>query len=73
MLYSNGGEKSMGKTSTKSKDKYNEETYARYTIRIKKDSELYEKIEEFMSHKGTSLNYVVIKVLSKFFNVESLY
>ena len=63
----------MGKTSTKLKDKYNEYTYARYTIRIKKDSELYEKIEEFMSKKGTSLNYVVIQKLSEFFEVDSMY
>ena len=63
----------MGKASTKSKDRYNESVYARYTLRVKKDSELYDKIEEFMSHKGTSLNYVIIQQLLKFFKVESLY
>ena len=57
----------MGKTSTKLKDKYNEAVYARYTIRIRKDTELYEEIEKFMSVKGTSLNYVVEKLLRKHF------
>jgi len=58
----------MGKTATKSKDKYNEKTYARYTIRIRKDSLLYDYIEEFMGHsKYTSLNYLVTKLLDKHF------
>ena len=56
-----------GKTSTTAKDKYNERTYARYTIRIRKDSTLYDKIEEFTSKKDSSLNYLVIKLLEKHF------
>ena len=58
----------MGKISTKTKDKYNENAYARYTIRVRKDSVLYEQIEEFMSHKGTSLNHIVLKLLTHFFD-----
>jgi hypothetical protein len=57
----------MGKTSTKSKDKYNEAAYARYTVRIRKDEIIYEVIEEFMNHKGTSFNHVVTLALEKYF------
>ena len=58
--------------STKARDKYNHDRYARYTIRvnIETDSMLYEQIEEFMSHKGTSLNYLVLKLLRKHFHIE---
>jgi len=56
----------------KARDKYNNETYARYTIRVNKetDSMLYEQIEEFMSHKDTSLNYLVLKLLRKHFDMK---
>jgi len=57
----------MGKTSTKSKEKYNESAYTRYSFRIRKDSDLYEDIEKFMSQKDTSLNYLIIKLLNKHF------
>jgi predicted HicB family RNase H-like nuclease len=57
----------MGKTSTKSKTKYNEYSYARYTIRIRKDSYLHADVEEFMSKRGTSLNYLVVKLLDNHF------
>lgn len=61
----------MSKARTKSKDKYNETAYARYTIRIRKDSDLYNDIESFMSLNGTSLNYLVQKLLTEHFeNVE---
>jgi len=60
----------MGKTSTKSKDRYNEDIYARYTLRVRKDASLYGYIEDFMSKKGTSLNYLVIKLLEKHFDKE---
>ena len=56
-----------GKTSTKSKDKYNEREYARYTFRVRKDTELYGYIEDFMSVKGTSLNYLIEKLLTQHF------
>lgn len=58
----------MGKTSTQSKDRYNEAAYARFSIRIRKDSSLYDDIEEFMSHNGTSLNYLVTKLLKEHFD-----
>ena len=57
----------MGRTSTASKEKYNNHTYARYTIRVRKDSMLYYDIEEFMSKKGTSLNHIVVELLTDYF------
>ena len=57
----------MGKTSAKSKNKYNEYSYARYTLRIKKDSILYDEVEDFMMKKGTSLNYLATKLLDDYF------
>jgi len=38
--------------STKVRDRYNKDIYARYTIRVnkEKDDMLYERIEDFMSH-----------------------
>jgi hypothetical protein len=62
-----------GKTSTKSKAKYNEYAYARYTIRIRKDSCLYDDVEAFMSHKNTSLNYLVTKLLDGHFAHQRYY
>ena len=58
-----------GKTSTKSKDRYNQNAYARYTIRVRKDDILNDQIEEFMSHKDTSLNYLIVETfLRKYFS-----
>jgi hypothetical protein len=56
-----------GKTTSKSKDIYNEREYARYTVRVRKDSNLYDEVEEFMSKTGTSLNYLVNKLLKEHF------
>ena len=58
----------MSKTNTKSKDKYNEREYARYTLRVRKDSTLYDDIEAFMAREHTSLNYLVTKLLKEHFN-----
>jgi len=60
----------LGRTSSKSKNEYNESAYGRYTIRIRKDTLLYDVIEEFMSFKGTSFNYIVTKALEKYFAKE---
>jgi len=58
--------------NTKARDKYNHDTYARYTIRVNKETDgvLYERIEKFMSHKDTSLNYLVLKLLREHFDRE---
>ena len=55
------------RTSTASKTKYNEYSYARYTLRIRKDSILHDEVEDFMSKRGTSLNYLVTKLLDDHF------
>ena len=60
--------KKRGKTSVASKAKYNEFSYARYTICIRKDSILYDDVEDFMNKKGTSLNYLVNKLLDDHFS-----
>jgi len=59
--------KLRGKTSAASKAKYNEYAYTRYTIRIRKDSCLHDDVEEFMTKRGTSLNYLVTKLLTDHF------
>jgi len=58
----------VGKTKTQSKTKYNEYSYARYTLRIRKDSILYDEVEDFMMKKGTSLNYLATKLLDDHFS-----
>ena len=57
----------MGKTSTKSKTKYNQYAYSRYTLRIKKDTILHDEVEDFMMKKGTSLNHLVNMLLDDYF------
>lgn len=57
----------MGKTSTQAKDKYNEREYARYTLRVRKDSYLFEQIESCRAREAMSLNRVVVKLLEDFF------
>ena len=58
-----------GKTSTESKRRYNKTTYTSHLYVFRKNSELAERILEFKSHKGTSLNYLITKLLSKHFDV----
>ena len=57
----------VGKTQIK--DKYNEKVYARYTYRVRKSSDLYDCLEKFKERKGTSLNYLITKLLSDHFDV----
>ena len=56
-----------GKTSTASKEKYNKNAYERYSVRVRKDDLLNEQIKEFMSKNGTSLNYLLVKLLKNHF------
>jgi len=59
--------KTRGKTSTASKTKYNEYAYARYTIRIRKDTLLYDEVEDYMTKRGANLNGLVTKLLDDHF------
>ena len=61
----------MGKAITLSKEKYNTATYSRYVIRIRKDTFLDERIKDFMEPKGTSLNFLVTKLLTEYFEQRS--
>ena len=58
-----------GKTSTESKRRYNKESYATHLYVYRKNSELFECIKEFKSKNGTSLNYLITKLLSEHFDV----
>jgi len=58
-----------GKTSTESKRRYNKTAYATHLYVFRKNSDLAECIREFKSHKGTSLNYLITKLLSEHFGV----
>jgi len=58
----------VGKTSVQVKERYNEANYARYVVRIRQDSELYEDVEKFMSQSGTSFNFLVNKLLKEHFD-----
>ena len=57
-----------GKTSSWSKDRYNERVYARYSIRIRKDTDLHLDIKNFMRKKDASLNGLVTDLLDKHFS-----
>lgn len=61
----------MSKTSTKAKDKYNEAHYARYTFRVRVDDPLHDDIKEFKNQKGTSLNFLIEKLLRQHFLQEN--
>jgi len=57
------------KTSTESKRRYNKGAYTTHLYVYRKNSMLAECIQEFKSHKGTSLNYLITELLSKHFDV----
>jgi len=58
-----------GKTSTESKRQYNKTAYATHLYVYRKNSELSMRIQKFKSYKGTSLNYLITKLLSTHFGV----
>lgn len=53
----------MGKTSSKVKDRYNEKTYDRITLRVKKGEK--ETIEKHAQGKGQSLNGYINGLIKK--------
>lgn len=56
-----------GKTSRAAREAYNQRNYVRYSFRVRNDSGLHEDIEAFMAKGGTSLSYLVTKLLSEYF------
>jgi hypothetical protein len=59
----------MRKASTEAKRKYNENAYVQYLYRVRKRSDLNRAIIEFKGKKGTSLNYIITKLLCDYFDV----
>ena len=57
----------MGRTSSSVKQRYKLATYKRYEFIVRKDSELFEKIEKFREAKDTSLNSLMTKLLTEYF------
>ena len=58
-----------GKTSTGSKRKYNKGAYATHLYSYRKNSEFGERVRNFKAAKGTSLNYLITKLLSEHWGV----
>jgi len=52
---------------SKARDKYNEREYARYTLRIRKDSRLHDEVEAFKSNPKLKLNALVVRLLTEYF------
>jgi len=57
-----------GKTNTASKRMYNKKAYSSHLYVYRKNSELGECIREFKAKKGTSLNYLITKLLASHFD-----
>jgi hypothetical protein len=58
-----------GKTSTESKRKYNKSAYATHLYAYRKNSEFGERLASFKATKGTSLNYLITKLLAEHWDV----
>jgi len=52
----------MGKASTKAKDKYNENNYDRFTLRVAKGDK--EKYKDHAATKGKSLNSYIVDLIN---------
>jgi predicted HicB family RNase H-like nuclease len=59
----------MAQTNKKIRDAYNAKTYKQYAFRVRRKSELYEKLEEAASNKQASVNWIVCKLLSDYYEV----
>ena len=69
MLYLWRGDFVSGKTSTEAKRKYNKGAYATHLYAYRKNSEFGERVKEFKARKGTSLNYLITKLLAEHWGV----
>jgi len=58
-----------GKTSNESKRKYNQKAYATHLYSYRKNSEFGVRVAEFKAQKGTSLNYLITKLLAEHWDV----
>jgi len=58
-----------GKTSTNTKRKYNSSAYATHLYSYRKNSDFGARVAEFKAEKGTSLNYLITKLLAEHWGV----
>jgi hypothetical protein len=58
-----------GKTSTESKRNYNKKVYTTHLYSYRTNSDLGERIREFKAEKGTSMNFLITKLLAEHFEV----
>ena len=59
----------MAQTKQSIRDAYNAKTYRQFKFKVRKGSTLYDKLDDFISTKGTSLNFLVCKLLAEHFDV----
>ena len=60
----------MGSNQTKSKMKYNRETYKRYEFNVRADSKLNELIERYKNIPANNLSDVIKKCLCAHFGID---
>lgn len=58
-----------GKTSTESKRKYNKSAYATHLYSYRKNSDFGQRVRDFKAENGTSLNYLITKLLAEHWGV----
>jgi len=56
-------------TKTERNQKYNKETYKTYIIRVRGDSALESRLEEYLANGETSVNFLVNQLLCEHFDV----
>jgi len=49
--------------------KYNKKAYKAYTVRVRVDSPLEDRLEEYLATGETSVNFLVNKLLCEYFDV----
>jgi predicted HicB family RNase H-like nuclease len=59
----------MAQTSKAIREAYNTKTYRSFTFRVRKNSELCERMEKTVATPGASLNYLIAKLLAEHYNV----
>jgi len=59
----------MAQTAKAIREAYNAKTYRNFTYRVRRNSELCEKIEQTIGTKGASMNHIITKALADFYDV----
>jgi predicted HicB family RNase H-like nuclease len=58
----------MAQTKKANRKEYDTRTYKQYNFKVRRKSELYEKIEAAKDVKGVSLNYIITQQMAKYFD-----